>query len=163
MQSVCAGGDESLNMTSSLRSRIASAFSVSMLLRLVCAAGLAVDARVHLKLASAYDAIKSSVVSQGDLFRIEAGLAIVAALLILVVHRKVVALVALAVAGGGLAALLVYRYFDLGAIGPLPPMYEPIWYSDKTNTCIAQAVSTLAALVLLVLPIRSSRRAESAA
>ncbi|MGN6160703.1 MAG: hypothetical protein ACTHOG_03265 [Marmoricola sp.] len=150
-------------MTSQPRSRIASIFSISMLLRLVCAGGLAVDARVHLKLAPAYDAIKSSVVSQGDLFRIEAGLAIIAAVLILVVPRKLIAMVALAVAGGGLVALLVYRYCDLGAVGPLPPMYEPIWYSDKTTTCIAQAVSTIAALGLLLMPIRSSRRAESAA
>lgn len=150
-------------MTSSLRSRIASILTISTLLRLLCVGGLAIDARIHLKLASAYDAVKSSVVSQGDLFRIEAALAIVAAVLILVSRRKVVVLIAVAVAGGGLAALVVYRYFDLGAIGPLPSMYEPAWYPDKTNTCIAQAVSTLAALVLLLLPIRSSSRAESAA
>lgn len=134
-----------------------------MLLRLICAGGLAVDARVHLKLASAYDAIKSSVISQGDLFRIEAALAIVAAVLILVIPKRVVALIACAVAGGGLAALLIYRYYDIGAIGPLPSMYEPAWYPDKTNTCIAEAVATVAALALIIVPIRFSRRAESAA
>lgn len=149
-------------MTSSLRPRINAIFSFPMVLRLICAAGLGVDARIHLKLAPAYDAIKNSTISQGDLFRIEAGLAIVSALLIVVVRRKLAAVIALGVAGGGLVALLVYRYFDIGAVGPLPPMYEPIWYSDKTTTCIAQAISTIAALGLL-LPIRTSRRAESAA
>lgn len=150
-------------MTSPLVSRAIGLFSISMLLRLICAAGLAVDARIHLKLAPAYDAIKSSTVSQGDLFRIESGLAIVAALLVLLVHRRATALIAFAVAGGGLAALIVYRYFDIGALGPLPPMYEPVWYSDKVTTCIAQAVSTVVALGLVFTPIHSSRRTESAA
>jgi len=148
-------------MTSPLQSRVAGLFSISMLLRVICAGGLAVDARIHLKLAPAYDSIKTSVVSQGDLFRIEAGLAIVAAVLILLVHKRVTAFAAVAVAGGGLAALLVYRYFDIGAFGPLPPMYEPVWYSDKTNTCIAQAISTVAALWLALAPIRTLRRTES--
>lgn len=150
-------------MTSSWGSRASGLFSLSTLLRLICAGSLIIDARIHLKLAPAYDAIKSSVLSQGELFRIEAGLAIVAALLILVVHKSAVALIAAAVAGGGLVALLVYRYFDVGALGPLPPMYEPVWYSDKTTTCIAQAIASVAALGLLLPPIRLLRRTESSA
>ena len=144
---------------SSFRSRAANLLSVSTLLRLVAAGGLAVDARVHLKLAVAYDAIKSSTISQGDLFRIEAGMAIAAAVLILLVPKKITSLFAAAVAGGGLAALVVYRYFDVGAIGPLPPMYEPVWYPDKVDTCIAQAVATAAALCALVLAIYQGRKA----
>lgn len=135
-----------------------------MALRVICAAGLGLDAQVHLKLAPAYDSIKSSVVSQGDLFRIEAALAIVAGVLVLVIHRRITALVVVAVAGGGLVALLVYRYFDIGAVGPLPPMYEPAWYPDKTNTCIAQAVATVVGLILLVPALNRARKlTESAA
>jgi hypothetical protein len=127
-------------------------------LQLIAAAGLAIDAKIHLDLASTYDAIKSSTVSQGDLFRIEGGLAIVAGLLVLVWRRPISALIALGVAGGGLVPLLVYRYYDVGAIGPLPPMYEPVWYPDKTDTLIAQIVAAVAALALLVLLVVRKRR-----
>lgn len=150
-------------MTSPLGARASRLFSTSTALRLICAAGLVIDARIHLKLAPAYDSIKSSVISQGDLFRIEAGLAIAAALLMMVVRTRITALIAVSVAGGGLVALLVYRYFDIGAFGPLPPMYEPAWYSDKVTTCVVQAISTVVGLGLLLTPIRSSRRTESPA
>ena len=146
-------------MTSSLSSRAASLLSVSTLLRLVTVGGLVVDARIHLKLATAYDSIKSSTISQGDLFRIEGWLAIAAAVLILLVRRAVTDFFAAAVAGGGLVALLIYRYVDLGAIGPLPPMYEPVWYPDKDHTCIAQAVATAACLCLLLIAAYRGRKA----
>lgn len=146
-------------MTTSLSSRVSRLFSVSTVLRLIAVGGLVVDARIHLKLAVAYDSIKSSSISQGDLFRIEAGLAIAAAVLILVVRRWATALLVVAVAGGGLVALLLYRYVDLGAIGPLPSMYEPAWYPDKVDTCIAQAVATAASLCLLLAAAYRARRA----
>lgn len=146
-------GDEHQDMTSSLRSRAATLLSIATLLRLITVGGLIVDARVHLKLAVAYDSIKSSTVSQGDLFRVEAGLAIAAAVLILVFRRSLTDFFAAAVAGGGLVALLAYRYVDLGAIGPLPPMYEPVWYPDKVDTCVAQAIATGASICLLLIAI----------
>lgn len=145
-------------MTSSFSSRAARLFSASTLLRLITASGLVVDARIHLKLAVAYDSIKTSTISQGDLFRIEAGLAIAAAVLILLIRTKITSLFAVAVAGGGLVALMVYRYADIGAFGPLPRMYEPIWYPDKVDTCIAQAVATAASLCLLILAVWRSRK-----
>ncbi|BBH16858.1 hypothetical protein Back2_11450 [Nocardioides baekrokdamisoli] len=147
----------------SFTTRAARLFSISMLLRLAAAAGLVVDARVHLKLAGAYDSIRSSAVSQGDLFRIEAGLAIAAAVLILLVRKSFTDFFAAAVAGGGLAALLVYRYADLGAIGPLPPMYEPAWYPDKVDTCIAQAIATAASICVLLVAAYRGRKAGRAA
>jgi hypothetical protein len=130
-------------------------------LQLIAAAGLAYDAKIHLNLATTYDAIKSSTISQGDLFRIEGALAIAAAVLVLVFRRPVFALIAFLVAGGGLVPLLVYRYYDIGAIGPLPSMYEPAWYPDKTHTCIAQAISAAAALVLLAVLVVRGRRTRT--
>lgn len=70
------------------------------LARLLAAAGLAVDAYVHAKLADRYDPISASI-SQGDLFRIEAGLAALAALLVLVWHRWISDAFAWLVAAGG--------------------------------------------------------------
>ncbi len=51
---------------------------------LVVVAGLAIDAFVHLDLASSNDTVKSSALTQGDLFRAEAALAIIAALALVV-------------------------------------------------------------------------------
>jgi heme A synthase len=147
-------------MTDHTSSRLVGLLSVSTALRVIAAAGLAFDARIHFKLASTYDAIKSSTISQGDLFRIEAVSAVIAAVAILVFARPLAGLAAAAVAGGGLVPLLVYRYYDIGSIGPLPPMYEPAWYPDKTNTAWAQAIATVAALVFVVIAVRKSRRKE---
>jgi hypothetical protein len=57
-------------------------------LTLLVVAGLAVDAYVHFDLASSYDAIKTSTLSQGDLFRAEAVAAIVVGVALLVRPRR---------------------------------------------------------------------------
>jgi len=113
----------------------------------VTVAGLAIDAYVHLKLASDYDSVKATV-SQGELFRVEAGLAIVAGILLLVRPGRLTAWVAAIVAGGGVLALLLYYFVNVGEIGPLPNMYENSWYADKVVTLIAQTVATVTALAL---------------
>jgi len=82
--------------------------------------------------------------------------------LVLIVRKPISALVAASVAGGGLVPLLVYRYYDLGSLGPLPAMYEPAWYPDKTHTAVAQAIAAAAAAVLLVaLVVRRKKNAAS--
>lgn len=116
----------------------------------VTVAGLAIDAYVHLKLASDYDPVKATV-SQGELFRIEAGLAIVAAVLLLVRPGRLTAAVAAIVAGGGVFALLLYYFVNVGQLGPLPNMYEHTWYAEKVVTLIAQTVATVTALALVFL------------
>lgn len=50
------------------------------------------------------------------------------------------------VAGGGLAALLVYRYYQLPAFGPIPAMYEPVRFFKKSLIAVAEVVATVAAL-----------------
>ncbi|WP_329458998.1 hypothetical protein [Streptomyces sp. NBC_01497] len=117
--------------------------------RLLAAAGLVVDAYLHAHLAGRYDAVSDSI-SQGTLFRIESAIAGVAALLVLFWRRVPGDLFAWATAAGGLALLLIYRYDDVGSFGPFPDMYEPIWYSDKTITVIAQAVTIVATVFLLL-------------
>jgi peptidoglycan/LPS O-acetylase OafA/YrhL len=117
-------------------------------LRVIAAASLAVDAWVHAKLAGQYDLVKATV-SQGDLFRAEAALAALAALLVLVWRRPLTDLFAWLVAAGGLALLLVYRYVDVGTLGPLPDMYEPSWYRDKWIAVVAEAIAVIATTILL--------------
>ncbi|MFE2034781.1 hypothetical protein ACFXKS_21390 [Streptomyces scopuliridis] len=117
--------------------------------RLLAAAGLAWDAYLHAYLAPQYDVVTASI-SQGDLFRIEAGLASLAALLVLVWQRLPGDLFAWSVAAGGLALLLIYRYVDVGQLGPIPDMYEPIWYGDKKLAVLAEAIAVVATVFLLI-------------
>jgi hypothetical protein len=116
----------------------------------VTVVGLGVDAYVHLHLAQFYDPVKATV-SQGQLFRLEAVLAIVAAVLLLVRPGRLTAAIAALVAGGGVVALLLYYFVDVGKIGPLPNMYEHTMYTEKVVTLIAQVVATGTALALVFL------------
>src|SRR5581483_9364596 len=97
-------------------------------LRLLTAAGLALDAYVHADLAPTYD-FSGKGISQGQLFRIEAAAAALAALLLIAFGtRRLVWAYALLVATAGVGAVLLYRYVDVGALGPLRNMYEPVWF-----------------------------------
>ncbi len=127
-------------------------------LALIAAAGLAIDAYVHFHLASAYDGIKSSVLTQGDLFRVEGVAAVVAAVAVLVRPRRYTAAFAFVVAAAGTAAVLVYAYVNVGAFGPFPNMYDPIWYTEKTVSVWAEGIAAAAALALLVVLHLQARR-----
>jgi hypothetical protein len=118
--------------------------AVDYLLRLLVAAGLAIDAYVHIHLAGNYDSNAASI-SQGDLFRIEASLALVAAVVVLVLGRWPGFGLACVVAAGGVAAVVLYRYVDVGKLGPLPNMYEPVWYAEKTASVFAEGAAALLA------------------
>lgn len=124
------------------------------LLILVVAAGLGVDTYVHWHLAPGFDEIKGTAspnFSQGDLFRVESALALVAMLVVLLIRHRLAALLAFLVAAGGLGAVLLYAYVDLGGFGPIPNMYDPFWYPEKTISAVAQAAAAVGALALLRL------------
>ncbi|SEM18337.1 hypothetical protein [Streptacidiphilus jiangxiensis] len=133
--------------------------ALRMLLRGAAAAGLAVDAYVHLKLAHQYSAVASATISEGTLFRVEGVAAVIAALLVLFWRHRFGDGFAWLTAAAGLAAILFYRYSDPGALGPLPDMYEPIWFTDKVLALLGQAVA-LAALTPLIVgrPRRNAGR-----
>ena len=118
------------------------------MLRVVAATGLAVDAYVHADLAPAY-AGPGGVVGQQGLFLVEAGIAVAAALLVLTRGRPAVYLAAALVAASALTAVIASRYVDLGPIGPLPDLYEPVWYPEKVVAAAAEAVALVAALLLV--------------
>ena len=113
----------------------------------VVVAGLAIDAYIHLNLAGQYSGMTATL-TQGALFRVEAAMAIVAAVVLLIKPGRLTAAFAALVAGGGVVALLLYYFVNVGPIGPLPNMYEPIWYSQKVVTLVAQTLATVAALGL---------------
>lgn len=60
--------------------------------------------------------------------------------------------------GGGLAALLQYRYIDIPAFGPFPAMYEPVWFLEKNLTALAETAAVLLATTALILPRRGSTK-----
>lgn len=129
--------------------RAARSSAAGIVLRLLVALGLVVDAVVHLRLAPGYQAAAPGGIGEGTLFRIEAGVAIVVALAVLVRPGRVVSALAFLVAAGGLGAVLLYRYVHVPAIGPLPSMYEPVWFGEKTLSAVAEAVAAVAALLLV--------------
>lgn len=130
-------------------------------LAIVAAAGLVVDAWVHFDLASSYDGIASSTLTQGDLFRAEAVGALVAAVGVLLRPRRYTAAFAFLVAAGGTAAVLVYAHVDVGAFGPFPNMYDPIWYPEKTLSAWAEGIAAVAALALFVMLQTKTRRGQA--
>ncbi|MCU1590486.1 MAG: hypothetical protein JWP11_1742 [Frankiales bacterium] len=119
---------------------------VSLVLAVLAAAGLVYDAVVHLHLAADYDAVGGTI-TQGGLFRLEAVLACLAALAVLLSDHRLAWATAGLTGVAGVAAVLLYRYVDVGAIGPIPNMYEPSWFAEKTHSALAEAA--VAALWLL--------------
>lgn len=116
----------SATATQAQRGGLARSPLVSWALRIGTAAALAIDAGVHAYNASGYDEV-SGTITQGNLFRVEAGVACAVALLLLLWPRRSTWIAALLVAASALGAVLLYRYVDVGSLGPLPDMYENTW------------------------------------
>lgn len=127
-------------------------------LAVVVAVALGIDAVVHLRLASNYQLASPGGIGGGNLFRIEAVAAICAAAYVLLRGSRVAYAVAFVVALGGLAAVILYRYVDVPAVGPIPAMYEPIWFFQKSLSAVAEAVGTVAAALGLLTAGAAARR-----
>jgi hypothetical protein len=118
------------------------------------AAALGVDAVVHWQNAPAYDAVGTTI-TQGTLFRAETVVAVAAGLLVLLRPTAGSWVAALLVAASALGAVLLYRYADLGSLGPLPDMYESTWQvPGKLLSAYAEAT----AVVLAGLGLWTHRR-----
>jgi hypothetical protein len=110
---------------------------LSLVLAVLTAGGLLYDAKVHLQLAGGYDAVGDTL-TQGWLFRFEAIVAIAVAVAVLVSDHRLVWASAGLTGAAGVAAVLLYRYVDVGAIGPIPNMYEPVWFAEKLRSAYAE-------------------------
>lgn len=122
---------------------------VRWLLRVLVAAALVIDAVVHLRLAAGYGAASSGGVGEGALFRLEAAAALVAALLVLVLGNRIAYAVSLVVGLSAVVAVVLYRYVQVPAIGPLPSMYEPVWFFQKSLSAVAEAAAAFLSAVAL--------------
>jgi hypothetical protein len=121
---------------------------LALVLRLVAVAGLAVDVWVHASLESQYAGLGDTL-SQGRLFGAEAVVAGVVGLWLLLTGSRWAWAATFLIAASALGAVLLYRYVDVGKLGPLPNMYEPIWYFRKSLSACAEAIAVLAAAVRL--------------
>jgi len=118
---------------------------IPIAVRTVVVGGLIVDAYVHAKLASDYDIVEAGI-SEGNLFRLEAVVATVVAMLVLS-GRPIWLAVAAVVAASAVAVLIANTYLHVGSVGPLPDMYEPTWFAEKKVALIGESVAVLGALV----------------
>lgn len=116
-------------------------------LRVVIAAALAIDAVIHLQLAPNFQLAVPDGIGGGNLFRLQAAAAILAALYVLIRGSRLSYAIAAVVALTAFAAVVLYRYVDIPAIGPIPSMYEPVWYFEKTLTAVAEGVGGILAIL----------------
>lgn len=129
-------------------------------LRLATATALVIDAVVHIQDAHFYDANAGALLTQGQLFRIQAVVALAAALAVLVWPRWLSWAFAALVSASAAAAVIVYTYVDIGPIAGLPGMYEPSWGPPgKLVSAWAEVAGALLALAGLAYTLARSRRA----
>jgi predicted pyridoxine 5'-phosphate oxidase superfamily flavin-nucleotide-binding protein len=132
---------------------------VLRVLALATAALLAVDAYVHLDDAHLYREVATSSLSQATLFRVEAIVAIVVAVVLVIWPHPVVWVVAALVAGSAAGAVFLYTYVDVGTLGPLPDMYEPTWaLPGKRLSGAAEIAATVLAVVGFLVAVRRRHR-----
>jgi hypothetical protein len=129
------------------------------LLRACTAAALIVDAVVHWRDAPFYD-VAGKTLNQGQLFRIQAVVAVVVALAVLAWPRRPVWVVAFLVAASAVGAVVLYTYIDVGSLAFVPNMYEPSWGPPgKLLSAIAEGSGALFALAGLAWSMYPRRRA----
>lgn len=126
--------------------------------RLITIAGLGIDAWVHLDLASTYSEAEAPI-NEGILFRAEAVLALLTALVLIFSARRLSFLLGFAVSASALTLMLVSRYVDLGSLGPFPDLYDPVWFAEKLWAAFGEAAAGIASLAgILLLSIRRAPR-----
>ncbi|MBA2695743.1 MAG: hypothetical protein ACR2FV_07035 [Ornithinimicrobium sp.] len=125
--------------------------------RLAVAAALTIDAVVHLRLASNYQLAAPGGIGGGNLFRVQAVAAILIGIYLLVRPSRLAYAVAALVLLSAFFAVLLYRYVEVPSIGPIPSMYEPIWYAEKAVSAVAEGFGALLAIVGVALSGRTAR------
>ncbi|MEU8796236.1 hypothetical protein [Spirillospora sp. NPDC048819] len=130
---------------------------MGLILRLLVAAGLAADAYVHWVFAPDMAFVEGGAIGGDLLFRVQAAVAGVVAVVILTYATRWAYALAFLVAASAVGALLFYYYVDVGALGPLPAMYEPVWYTEKTISVVGEGIAALAAAAGFLLVGRGKR------
>ncbi len=134
---------------------------VGWALRLLTAAALITDAVVHLRDAFYYDANAGALLTEGELFRIQGGVAIAVAVLVLLWPRGHAWALAFLVSVSAVAAVVTYTYVNIGPLAGLPGMYEPSWGPPgKLISAYAEGAGALLALAGLGWALARRRRQQ---
>lgn len=147
-----------MSQTKSLRATVGA-------MRIAVIAALVLSAYIHLKYAHFYSRVGNDI-TQGTLFKLQGALAIAAAIALGVNARLIGWGGAALVLVGSFGAIMAYRYINIGAIGPLPSMYEPVWNPQgdhlKVVAAIAEGAGSALALVGLGGVLMRSRKGNPA-
>jgi hypothetical protein len=120
-------------------------------LRLLAALALVASAYLHFVLALE-NGLEGALFTMPQLFIGQATVAALAAGLLLVGDREWLWLPAVAVAIGSTLPILASVYFPLPAIGPMPPINEPIWYGEKILSALVGATVPVLYLIRRIAP-----------
>ena len=108
---------------------------------------LVVDTVIHLRLAPQMELAAPGGIGGGWIFRLQAIAALLVAAFLLLRGSRWAYLIAAIVLVSVFGAVLTYAFVDLPAIGPIPPMYDPLWYPEKTLSAVVEGLG--AALAVL--------------
>ena len=123
-----------------------------VILRVLASAALATSAYVHLHLAHLYS--YGSTLTGTELFRAQGVVAGIVAVALLVTGNRWIWMIAALIGLGSFAAVMLYRYVDVGQIGPLPNMYDATWQPSPDK--MLSAVAELAVPILWLLYLAAS-------
>lgn len=136
------------------RGRLISIWVVAALV----ATALVVDAYVHATDAAFYEPSQGGMVSEATLFRVEAIVSGLLAVVVLLRPSPSIFAASLLVAATAVGALVLNTYINVGAIGPLPNLYEPAWgVPGKVFSAYAEGLAVLLSVAGVVLT-RGRRR-----
>ncbi|MFC0680856.1 hypothetical protein ACFFGH_23750 [Lysobacter korlensis] len=125
---------------------------------ILIAVALLLNAWIHVRLAGPFDANPGALLSQGALFRIQAVVNLVIAILIVVRPRAWAALLAFAVAAGGAAILTLTSVVPVdGSMLGLPYLFEPAWYPAKQTSLVLQLLAAVLAAGKMLHAVRRRR------
>lgn len=125
--------------------------AVEFVVRGLVLAALTIDAVIHFRLAGNFQLAVPDGIGGGTLFRLHAAAAVLAGILLLLGGRRRAYALACLVLVSGFVAVMLYRYVDVPAIGPIPAMYEPIWYFEKALSAAATGIGAAVAGAGLML------------
>ena len=127
----------------------------------ITAVGLALDAWMHLRAAHGYDHVGTTI-TEGTLFRIEAVVALLVMVALLVRPSRATAGLAAVVTVAGTFALVFTYLVPLGAVGPIPDMYEHVLYLEKVVALVAMSIAAVSSVTLVVIGFPESSPSATA-
>ncbi len=132
------------------------ASAAELAVRLLVSSSLAVDAYVHSDLAHTYAEVTDGI-GEGNLFRVDAVAAAVTAAAALFIANRLAYGMAFILGVSAAVLAVVATHMQVGPFGPIPDLYDPIWYSEKLVSVIAESIAAAGAIGGLLILRRRSR------